>query len=1085
MRRLGMRFRDAARNAAVAGIVLFAASLLYAAGADAAQQLTVTAANAFRDSVYNLTFANGGAIAGTQALNTDGAAHGAFAALAWAPNSYTSTLDLIAADATKGQIVRYSGPNYGTSSAIFSWSVKGSGPAHPVGLAVDTAGNLYVISPSCPWDAAPSLWVLPFNAANGSYGAPVLIDHTFGGVKTLALAEVLVAGTAATAAGGAAPAWNAGDLLVLVGDTFDSRVIVYSQAAIAGVIANPAQPLTGPTSTAVSQSQFQNLLAVPFGMDIWPADSTHGVGLLFTTIDGRILRFDSGQGAFAANFAGGLGLGLQKIKVGMFANTPYAFAAQASLPIGGSILEFGSPPAGGPNPPLASVSTGVMDPIGVAVTGSDSTQATSCIAPNTCTFLGGAVATQISGPGTANIPPTADVLDQPCIVQSDPRVAITNGTWSCLGPQINVCTGTQTTNCVSPTLDIANYCPGFPHTVLPASLCGHSGSTGAGFAVVKGTAVAVDQNANNTFIQTTLDADVALPGPFNLTCQQSPMFAWAPRSDLPAVEGTIPEDLGLPNTFIDLTGYCDKAGGTTKLLSMFAYGLGLNAAPSGLGSGPGSGLFGFVTAKFTNLSNAIIAAASQINPTVAATVQGYVTQSQNFFNSSYQNDVPNGYSCALNSLASADSYVRANLSGFSFGQPPAGNPNPAGDIDGRLANLFLTINTYFFMQPPNTTWPTTNVPPCVTLTASPASVTQGSAAALTWGPAATAYPLAFPPAQCSLSASDGTFTSVTAEGPTGTAVSTGTLSMLGTYTAALECTAAGGATSPGITTTVLSGLASTSVSVLPPPILTSIALTPLSASIGDLFTQQFTAVGTYSYGPTQDVTNSVSWSSSNPAIATIAAGGSAFCVSTGTVTVTAVLGGVQSPAASLTCLNVVSNLGLFVPGGVTTLIVGGTVQLTAQAAYTVGSPANVNTTATWVSTNPAVATVSNGLVTAVSPGQAGIYATINDPTAGLVTSPTASFTVTAPVTLKSLTLHPSTPQTLRVQCPVQFTVYGNYSNGTTQNLTSSATWTSSNPKVATVSGGLVKPLCKGTATISATVAGVPVVSVAITVSGGG
>jgi uncharacterized protein YjdB len=1053
------------------------------AAADAAQQLTVTAANAYRDSVYNLTLSGAGLINGTQTVNTDGANHGAFDALVWVPNSFTSTLDLIVADATKGQIVRYSGPNYGISSTIFSWTTQGSGPAHPVGLTADAAGNVYVISPSCAWDATPSLWVLPFIAATGTYGAPVLIDHSFGGVRTLALAEVLVAGTAASANGSAAPAWNAGDLLVLVGDTFNSRVIVYSQAAINGVIANPNQPLTGPTSTAVSQSQFQNLLAVPFGMDIWPADATHGVALLFTTIDGRIIRFDSGQAAFAGNFASGLGLGLQKLKVGSFSSTPYAFAARVTLPTGGAILQFGTPPASGANNPLATVSSGVSDPIGLAVTSSDSTPAANCVAPSSCNFLGGAVALQISGPGAANIPPGAGILDQSCVVPADPRVTISNGAWSCLGPQINVCSGTQTTNCVSPTLDVANYCPGFPHTVLPASLCGHSGPTGAGFAVVKGTAVTVDENINNTFPQTTVDPSVSLPGPNNLTCAQNPIFAWAPRSDLPAVEGTVPEDLALPNTFIDLSGYCDKGGGTTKLLSMYAYGLGLNTAASGLGSGPTGGLFGFVTAKFTNLSSTIAAAAPQIDPTVAATLQGYVTQSQTYFNSSYQNDVPNGYSCALNSLASADSYLRAHLSGFSYAQPPAGNPNPAGDVDGRLANLFLAINTYFFMQPPNTTWPTTNVPPCVKLTASPASVTQGSAAALTWGAATPTYPLAFPPAQCSLSASDGAFTTPATVGPSGTSVSTGNLTLLGTYTAALECTGAGGATVQGVATTVLTGLASTSVSVIPPPVLTSISLSPLSASIGDLFNQQFTAIGTYSYGPTQDVTNAVAWSSSNPAIATIGAGGSAFCQTTGSVTVTAILGGVQA-SASLTCLSVVSNLGLFVPGGVTTLLVGGTVQLTAQAAYTVGPPANVNATATWVSTNPAVATVSNGLVTAVSPGQVNIYATVNDPIAGLITSPMAAFTVTAPVTLQSLSLHPSSPLTLQLECPVQILVYGNYSNGTTQNLTAAATWTSSNPKVATVSGGLVKPLCKGTTTIYAAYGGVPAASLVVTVKGG-
>jgi hypothetical protein len=973
------------RRRAAATLALSAVALLAFRGANAAQQLTVTAANGYRDSVYNLSLSNDGLISGTQSLNSDGANHGIFDALVWVPNSLAGTLDLIVADATKGQIVRYAGPNYGTSSPIFTWTVKGSGPAHPVGIAADAAGNLFVISPQSSWDATPSLWVLPFNPSTGIYRAPALVDHTFGGVRTLALAEVLVAGTAATAVGNAAPAWNAGDLLLLVGDTFASRVIVYSQAAINGVLANPTQPLTGPTSTAVSQSQFQKLLAVPFGMDIWPADATHGASLLVTTIDGRVLRFDSSKAAFVTNFAASLGLGLQKLKVGTFGNTPYAFVAQVKLPGAGAILQFGAPPASGANKPLATVTQGVSDPIGLAVTSSDSTPAAACIAPNSCSLFGGEITVQISGPGAANIPPNATILDQNCLVQADPRVAISNGTWSCLGPQINVCVGTQTANCVPPTLDIANYCPGFPHSVLPPSLCGHSGSTGAGFVAVKATAVLLDQNANNTFIQTTVDPDVALPGPYNLGCPQAPIFAWAPRSDLPSVEGTIPEDLLLPNTFIDLSGYCDKGGGTTKVLSMYAFGLGLNAAPSGLGSGVTGGLFGFVTSKFTNLTSAIAAAGSQINGTVAATLQGYVNQAQTYFNSSYQSDVPNGYSCALNSLASADNFVRANLSGFSFAQPPAGNPNPAGDVDGRLANLFMSINTYFFMQPPNETWPTNNVPPCVTLTVSPANVTTGSAAALTWGSAAPTYPLAYPPAQCTLSANDGTFTTPTAVGPSGSSVSTGTLTMLGTYTASLECASSGGSATA-------TGLAAATASVTAAPVLTSILVTPAAPSIGDLFNQQFTAIAHYSSGPAQDVTGSVTWASSSTAVATIAAGGSAFCQTTGTTPITASIGTVQG-SASLTCLNVLSSLTLFVQGGATNLTVGSTAHITARAVYTVGLPADVTGTATWVSSNPAAATVSGGIVKAVAPGQANIYATVNDPTVGLLTSSPVTFTV--------------------------------------------------------------------------------------------
>lgn len=961
--------------------------LLTAATANAAQQFTVTAANAVRDSVYDLTLSSGGLINGTQPINSDGASHGAYAALVWAPNSVTGTLDLIAADVTKGQIVRYAGPNYGTSSVIFAYTKKGSGPSHPVGLTVDANGNLFVISPSNPLDSAPSLWALPFNATSGVYGAPVLIDHSFGGVRTLALAEVLVAGTAATAEGSAAPAWNAGDLLVLVGDTFNDRVIVYSQTAINGVLDNPTQSLSGPTSTAVAQSQFSSLFAIPFGMDIWPADATHGVSLLLTTIDGRILRFDSAAGAFT-NFAGGLGLGLQKIKVGSAASTPYAFVAQLGLFNSSSILQFGAPPASGANKPLVRWSQGVNDPIGLAVSGSDSTPAGACIAPNTCTLLGGAVAQQISGPGTVNIPPGANILAQSCNVAADPRVSITGATWSCLGPQMNVCSGSQTTNCVSPTLDVANYCPGFPHTVLPASLCGHSGPSGAGFEVVESTAVAVDQNANNTFIQTTVDPSVSLPGPFNVSCPQNPIYAWAPRSDLPNVEGTVPEDLALPNTFIDLSGYCDKGGGTSKVASMYAFGLALNTAPSGLGSGPSNGLFGFVTTKFSNLTATITAAGSQISGGTAATLQGYVNQAQAFFNASFQNDSPSGYSCAMNTLASADNFVRANLSAFSFGQPRAGNPNPAGDVDGRLANLFLTIGNYFLMQPPNETWPTTNVPPCVSITAMPASVPSGTATMLSWGPATTSFPLSFPPQQCTLSASDGTFTTPTIVGPTGSGVSSGILTAVGTYTAALQCTGAPGNPSSGTATT--EGLATAAVTVTPPSVLVSIAVSPATASIGDFFNQQFTATGTFT-GAAQNLTGKLTWTATGAA--TINSSGLAFCGSTGSATITATVGPIQG-SATLTCQHVLSSLSTFVQGGNTTVKVGGTLNVTARAAYTDGTTADVSSSASWVSTNPKVASVSKGIVKALCEGTTTIYASVNDPISGLVKSGPVTITVT-------------------------------------------------------------------------------------------
>jgi sugar lactone lactonase YvrE len=737
-----------------------------------AGQMLVAAANSSGDSVYELSHSSTTPlIGGILPLNTDAAKHGRFDALVWVPNNATGTLDLIVADSAKQQILRYAGPNYGTATILYSWSGQGHGPAQPDGLSIDAAGNLFVVSSSCALDGAPSLWVLPVNATGG-YGAPVLIDRSFGGALTLKLSETVVAGATTRL-------WNSGDLLVLVGDTFDARVIVYSHQAIGGVLANPSRPLAGPTSTAIAWSQFLVNTAVPTGMDVWPADASHGTSLLITTIDGRILRFDTNNSAFTTPFATGLGFGLQRIKVGSFANTPYAFVAQGQGG-GGQILEFAAPPASGANRSIASVSNGVNSPEGLAVTSSGSAPASACVAPNTCDLLGGALTHQISGPGAANV--GGVVLEQSCIVANDPRVTVSGSSWSCNGLQ---------------TLDVANFCPGFPHTIIPGSLCGHAGPSGAGFAVIKATANGVDPVDNNSFVKTQSGLNAILPGPLNLSCVQVPVLAWAPRSDLPGIEGTIVED-ALSPFFVDMTGFCDDGGANLRGLSMYALGLALNNTQSALTAG----LPGFVNNKYSNLQSTVTHA--NIGATASGMLQTCVNQSQIDFNAG-------GYSCAAYQLSVCDAYVRSNLGAFSSNLNAAGgNPNPAGDIDGRLANLYLTINTRVAGNAANTTWPANNVPACVTLTA-PATTTAGNAATLTW----TAYGV--PSGMCTLSSSDGHFnnTAVTANG----SISTGALAV-GPHTYTLSCPGAGatGKSSATIAVSAAAPVVITSFTASPPTV---------------------------------------------------------------------------------------------------------------------------------------------------------------------------------------------------------------------------------------------------------------------------
>jgi hypothetical protein len=1042
--------RSAALKVAVGGAALLAFGSLHAQTVPV-QQFGVTAVNSNNNALYNVVVTpnaaagSGALITGTQTLNSDGAAQGNFFAVTRVSNSVTSALDLIVADASNNRLLRYPGPgpaSYAVSTPIFTWSRQHHGPKYPISLAADVAGDVFAVTAGPPLDEA-ALWVLPFNATTGAYGAPVLIDNTCG-----LITEVLVASTAATPVGNAPPAWNVGDVLVLINDIFNPRVVVYSSAAIQSLLANPSQPLNNPTSTAVNSSNLRGTL--PIGMDIWPSDATHGISLLFTTLGGRVLRFDSGANAMTADFASGLGLGLERIKVGTFSTVTYALVTQFT-PGRGRILQLGTPPSSGANTPLATLSTGTQDPQGLAITSSGSVPASVCITPSGCAPLGPQLTTQLSGGGT--IPPAAPLLEESCVVKSDPRVSVVGSTWSCAGGN----------------LDVANFCPGFPSTVLPGSMCGHSGPTGAGFVVVKGTAKTVDQNVNNTFIQHTVNPDIPLPGPLNLACPQLEVFAWAPRSDLPLIEGSVVE--GGPasgsNYFVDLSGFCDSGGGHTHVLSMMAYGLGLNSAPSGMASG----LPGFVTDKFTNLTGTISAASAQIDPNVSATVQGYVNQAQTFFNGGVAESASNGFSCAMNSLASADAYVRANLPGF-LGAAPPGNPNPAGEIDGRLANIFLPIDLFFLLQPANAEWPTTNVPPCVSLTPTPATVTLSSAgpvaATLTWGPATAAFPLSFPAAQCSISASDGTFltpASVTGSG----SISTGPLKTLGTYSVQLMCTAAAGNSIQSFSQAMVKVIA-----------LSSISVTPQAPQVAAGGTTQLTATGTYTDGSMQNLTATATWVSSAPSVATVSAGlvsCSASAASSGSATISATgatATGTTSGSTTVTCLAPVLQSIAIAPTQLT-LPTGGTAQLTATGNFSSGPPQSLTNTVQWSSSVSSVATVSAaGLVTCTAGATMNGSATITAASGSI--SASIGVTCQAPQ-LKYITVTPSRECEIPAGGKLQLTAIGTFASGQQKNLTSTATWTSSAPSVATVSAGLVS--CKaphsyydGHASISASVGSV-------------
>ena len=102
----------------------------------------------------------------------------------------------------------------------------------------------------------------------------------------------------------------------------------------------------------------------------------------------------------------------------------------------------------------------------------------------------------------------------------------------------------------------------------------------------------------------------------------------------------------------------------------------------------------------------------------------------------------------------------------------------------------------------------------------------------------------------------------------------------------------------------------------------------------------------------------------------------------------------------------------------------------------------------------------------------------------IIAPTTAPATTTAPApTLSSIAVIPATPANLAVGSTQQFTASGIYSGGSSANITSQVTWTSSNATVATISTiGLATGVASGSANITASASGVTSPAVTLTVA---
>ncbi len=252
----------------------------------------------------------------------------------------------------------------------------------------------------------------------------------------------------------------------------------------------------------------------------------------------------------------------------------------------------------------------------------------------------------------------------------------------------------------------------------------------------------------------------------------------------------------------------------------------------------------------------------------------------------------------------------------------------------------------------------------------------------------------------------------------------------------------------------------------PSTVLRSITVLPNPASVPAGLTQHFTATGHYLDGSTKDLTASVSWSSADTSIATINSAGLASGVAQGgPVTITAALNGINGTAPLTVTAPALQSIG--VTPATPSIAAGFTQQFTATGYYSDGSNSVITSSVGWKSSDTAIATIrTTGLARGVSAGgPVTITASMN------LINGTAKLTVTAPV-LTSISVTPANPSVLAGNSQ-QFTATGNYSNGSTQDLTGSVAWSSSNTSVATISSsGLGAALSNGPTTIAASLNGI-------------
>ncbi len=264
----------------------------------------------------------------------------------------------------------------------------------------------------------------------------------------------------------------------------------------------------------------------------------------------------------------------------------------------------------------------------------------------------------------------------------------------------------------------------------------------------------------------------------------------------------------------------------------------------------------------------------------------------------------------------------------------------------------------------------------------------------------------------------------------------------------------------------LAGISRTLTITVSSAILNSIEISAANDSLPLGQQQALRALGHYSDGTLQDISEQVTWQSSPPSTLAIdnASGkrGLATALAVGSATATATLGAVSGSLELIVSPATLTSIDISPPDA--RLALGTQTTFLANGYYSDGTVRDISTLVSWSTANPGLAAISNatdehGLANALGVGATSVTATLYGISASASLTVSSAQLLSINVQPGELNLFPGANQDVHAE--------GSFSDGSVQMLDEQVLWESDNLSIATVNGGSVNALTPGVARISA------------------